>query len=66
MARLEQDEQNRPNYLLHLFKRFDAEDIQSLLQNARGQITEKQAAGAFSRFSFEHRAILVKAREMPR
>lgn len=50
--------------VLHLLERLDAERIQALLQNFRGQITEEKTAFASHTFAFKDRAFLVKGRKL--
>ena len=51
---------------LHLFHGFNSENVETLFQNARRQIANRQPRFAHRAFRLEHRTIFVKARELPR
>src|SRR3979490_253741 len=48
---------------LHLFRYFDAEEIEAALQDAPGQFRERQARAADRLFRFQNRTRLVKSME---
>src|ERR1051326_1037699 len=49
---------------LHLLKCVDAENRESLLQDPRGQVAQKQPAGALFGLGLEDGTVFVKASEM--
>ena len=60
---------NRPSAQsteLHLLQRFDAERVEALLQDFRGQVAEDQAAFASGAFAFEDGAMFKKRIKLAR